>query len=280
MSAPTLFKISRFDWERIVLRTQLKPVALKALALVLATYADAESGGQIHPGVLRLTDNLGQDERTIRRNLEQLERVGLILKLTQGSRYGRRAGMASTYQLTVPSDLFAAYDAEPDDVHMHAQEIIDGHRPGFSTWIERNPLRKESRKPTREPRPVKVTGSPDISNGSPDILDRSPGIHAGLPDMDARPTTTNTTHEASNQEAPGVDPSLRSGSGAPPAAPRPMFFDGMPEALRASWETFTSPPLEKDATGMLTDIRGGDEWAEINRQTEALRSKYPQEEWR
>ena len=163
---------------------------------------------------------------------------------------------------------------------MHAQEIIDGHRPGFPTWIERHPLQKESRKPAREPRPVRVTGSPDISDGSPDILNRTPDISDGSPDTDVRPTTINTTHEASNQETPSCDPSLRSGSGAPPATPRPRSYDGMPEVVRAAWEKFTSPPPEKDALEMFTDIRSGDEKAEMNRQAEALRNKYPQEEWR
>ncbi|EZP62321.1 hypothetical protein [Micrococcus luteus] len=230
MTTPTLYQLGRFEWERIILRTQLKPVALKALALVLATYADAESGGQIHPGLLRLTDNLGQDERTIRRNLEQLERTGLIVKMTQGSKFGRRAGMASEYRLTVPSDLFDAYHAEPDDVHMHAQDIIDGHRPGFSTWIERNPLQKESRKPAKEPQPVTLTGSPDILNRTPDILNRTPDILNRTPDMGARPTTIDTNHETSNQETsdsppPGADaPSTqasraRSGAEADPIGP-------------------------------------------------------------
>lgn len=279
MSTPTLYKLGRFEWERIVLRTQLKPVALKALALVLATYADADEGDQIHPGLLRLSDNLGQDERTVRRNLEQLERVGLIVKITQGSKYGRRAGMASEYRLTVPSDLFDAYEAEPDDVHLHAQEIIDGQRPGFSTWIERHPLQKESRKPAREPRPVTLTGSPDISDRTPDILNRTPDILSRTPDMGVRPTTISTNHEPSNQETSSCDPSLRSGSGAPPATPQPTSYDGLPEVVRAAWEKFTPPPPEKDELETFTDIRSRDQWAEANRQAEALRNKYPQEEW-
>lgn len=211
-SAPyDLYGVGRFSWERIIRRTHMKPVALKALALTLATYADAESGTQVHPGLMRLTDDLGQNERTIRRNLETLEEFGLIKKVTQGSRFGRRAGMASEYRLTVPEDVWYAHEADPDDMLLFALDIQEGRRQGCTTWIEANPLKKKQRQPSPTPT-VRLNGSPDILDRSPDIWNRTPDIPDRTPGGDVHPSIIYTNQEPSNQEPSSSAPSLRSGA--------------------------------------------------------------------
>lgn len=193
MTDPTrLTSMRRFDWERIVLRTRFKPVALKALALTLATYADEESGKRIFPGVERLALDLCQNEKTVRRNLEALERFGLIFRISSGSTYGRRGNMASEYQLTAPNDAFEFWKQRPDAQLLFADNIAQGHRPSYSTWTERNP------------RNTRAARTSDISDRTSDIARETPGAHA-------HPSTIFHHSSFINQE-PTVAPPTSSGA--------------------------------------------------------------------
>jgi len=94
-------RTGRFDWERVIRRLALGTTT-KAVALMLASYADGD-GGNIHPGVDRLAAELECHERTVRRHLSRLAELGLIEKTFSGSSAGRRR-LADCWALTVPTD--------------------------------------------------------------------------------------------------------------------------------------------------------------------------------
>jgi DNA-binding transcriptional ArsR family regulator len=94
--------IRRFRWEKDVLRCVLPPMT-KLVALVLATYADAD-GGNAHPGEDRLAVACGLSDRTVRDHLARLRDLGLIERTFSGSAAGRRK-LADCHRLTEPTDL-------------------------------------------------------------------------------------------------------------------------------------------------------------------------------
>lgn len=103
----TRIPTGRFEWERIVRRVELSAPSVKLLALLMATYADAETGGRIFPGLDRLAAVMGTSRRTVMRCMDELTEVGLIDQVRKGHSFGRGSsgGLASEYQLTAPSDL-------------------------------------------------------------------------------------------------------------------------------------------------------------------------------
>jgi hypothetical protein len=92
----------RYEWQREVRRYQLGHTT-KSVAQYLALYADND-GRNAYPGVSRLAAECEMHERTVRKALQELKRVGLIELVTQGSAAGRQA-QATVYNLTLPGDL-------------------------------------------------------------------------------------------------------------------------------------------------------------------------------
>jgi hypothetical protein len=92
----------RYEWERVV-KAVILPSTTKHVALNLATYADGD-GRDVFPGNERLTDDTGLSDKTVRTALDRLRAVGLIERVSIGSRAGRR-GLADVYRLTIPDDL-------------------------------------------------------------------------------------------------------------------------------------------------------------------------------
>jgi hypothetical protein len=92
----------RYEWQREVRRYRLGHTT-KSVAQYLALYADND-GRNAYPGVSRLAAECEMDERTVRKALQELKRVGLIELVTQGSAAGRQA-QATVYNLTLPGDL-------------------------------------------------------------------------------------------------------------------------------------------------------------------------------
>jgi hypothetical protein len=107
---------NRFAWERMILRLRLGRTT-KLVALALATYGNA-NGANAHPGVDRLAADLESDERTVRRSLDRLRRLGLIERTHSGSSSGRRK-LSDCYRLTVPPDPLALVEmlASPATEH-------------------------------------------------------------------------------------------------------------------------------------------------------------------
>ncbi|HEY0935899.1 MAG TPA: hypothetical protein VGD91_19435 [Trebonia sp.] len=86
-----------YPWMVYIRRSDLAQ-QIKAVAFVLATYADADGSGAC-VGQKRLADEAICDERYARDSLEALELLGLI----EVTKRGRSAGDASSYQLTMPA---------------------------------------------------------------------------------------------------------------------------------------------------------------------------------
>src|SRR3954447_477314 len=105
-------RMNRFDWERSIQRLRLG-MATKAVALMLAVYANGDDGGNSHPGVDRLAADLECHERTVRRHLTRLAELGLIEKTFSGSSAGRRR-RADCWALTLPDDAAIRIGLAPD----------------------------------------------------------------------------------------------------------------------------------------------------------------------
>lgn len=93
---------SRFEWERVICRCRLGPT-VQHIALLLAVHADG-SGARVRPGTKRLAAFTGYDVKTIQRAIVRLRNLGLIERVFEASRSGRK-GMADEYRLTIPGDL-------------------------------------------------------------------------------------------------------------------------------------------------------------------------------
>jgi hypothetical protein len=118
----------RYEWEPVMRAHPVSKPSVKLVALVMATYANTRTGGQVRPGVARLVADTGTSRNVVLRALAELKDLGLIDQLTRGGNLGRASkGMASIYQLTVPSDLSEFLNlTTPDD-----QEEVPplGHDP-------------------------------------------------------------------------------------------------------------------------------------------------------
>ncbi|PRY35285.1 hypothetical protein [Umezawaea tangerina] len=92
----------RFNWERVVRRIEM-PKALKLVALLLATTADAD-GSRVKPGYPLLGAWTGDTERNVGRLVKKLRDLGLLNQVSRGGGRGGE-GKTAVYQLTLPSDL-------------------------------------------------------------------------------------------------------------------------------------------------------------------------------
>lgn len=98
-----LSPIDPYSWTRLVRRARLGSSATKLVALTLADYASPD-GSNVRPGNERLAAVTELGEKSVRRALEALRVLGLIERVFEGSKAGRR-GLADVYRLTVPDDL-------------------------------------------------------------------------------------------------------------------------------------------------------------------------------
>lgn len=133
--AGPLADVGRFEWERVIKRCSFKQQSTKLIALLLATYA-SEDGSSVRPGRERLSVVAGLSTKHVSTQLGKLEDLGLVLKLRNGSSYGRRGGLASVYQLTVPANLYMAYEdaneldqVEIEGVFAHVMQMREQRNP-------------------------------------------------------------------------------------------------------------------------------------------------------
>lgn len=92
----------KFEWERAVADCRLGS-ATKSVAMWLSHHAN-HKGTNAHPGVQRLVHETELSERTVRRCLEQLREIGLIVRTMKGSTASKRK-LADRYDLVIPDDL-------------------------------------------------------------------------------------------------------------------------------------------------------------------------------
>jgi hypothetical protein len=158
---------SRYEWERIVRRVVMPTATVKAVALTLATYANAD-GTSIYPGNERLAAVTCAADKTVRRALEWLRAGFLIDRVREGSRNGR-GGVADEYRLTIPSDLLTRHELlSPDE-----------------TPVTMTGDRQEHRSPRPVP-PVTVSRTPVTEDQNTGHGDRTPTHYQPLPDQDQR----------------------------------------------------------------------------------------------
>lgn len=101
-----------YAWRRIVRRARLGS-SVKLVAYALADYANPD-GTRIHPGNERLVAVTELGDKTVRRALSALRDYGLIDRVVEGSKAGRRA-IADEYRLTFPDDLMDRVPMLPPD---------------------------------------------------------------------------------------------------------------------------------------------------------------------
>jgi hypothetical protein len=114
--------LGRFEWEKIVRRIVLpsKRRAVKTVAMVLASYADAD-GTNVRPGEKRLADVCQFGRSTVRESLGWLRDNHLIYRNSRGSNFGK-ANLVDVYQLCAPEDwedrfmLLSAAEYDEDDM--------------------------------------------------------------------------------------------------------------------------------------------------------------------
>jgi hypothetical protein len=100
----------RYEWERIVKASTLT-APVKHTALTVATYTDGDGTGA-YPGTERLVRDTSLSDKTVRRALETLRDVGLLVRTVVGSSQGRR-GVADEYCLAIPVDLIERLEVRP-----------------------------------------------------------------------------------------------------------------------------------------------------------------------
>ncbi len=147
------------EWKRAVRGWIGEPHHIAA-ALTLAGYANKD-GGNAHPGVERLADDLCRGPRAVRYTLAALEEAGFITRASRGGRQGIPKGHANAYQLTIPAPLAAALG------------LWEDQRNG-PQWMERPSDAPRSRTTTGTPgargralQGLPTTGTFDATTGTP-----------------------------------------------------------------------------------------------------------------
>src|ERR1051326_2391165 len=87
------------QWTDIVRRARLGRT-VKSVALMLATYADAD-GTRVFPGVARVAVDCELSYNVVKASLGDLRTAGLIALVRRAG----RAGQADEYRLTIAEDL-------------------------------------------------------------------------------------------------------------------------------------------------------------------------------
>lgn len=112
-----LMPASRFEWERQIKRATLLSPQVKQFAVFVGTYSTASTGRDVRPGLTLLADDTGLSRRQLIRKMQELQSLGLLEQLSDGSTSGRpregRKGMASVYRLTLPVDASTRYAYRP-----------------------------------------------------------------------------------------------------------------------------------------------------------------------
>lgn len=214
----------RFEWERI-LRRCLIPLELKGLASLMSQYGNAD-GTEVRPGMPRLVAVCGKPERTLRRMIDEILRLGLMERVTHG---GGRTGKAAKYRLTVPSDLLERVPMlEPDETtpannvrEPAGVEPVDNQPAGASQASYSGHDRAETGRSTEGDQAATPATSESYSGQNEGLL-RPPSCSTPRRTKDQPTTPTKTSPEVSTSP---VDPQPRVAAvdrpGAVPPAARP-----------------------------------------------------------
>jgi hypothetical protein len=117
-------RVTLRQWTDVVRRARLGRTR-KAVALMLATYADAD-GGRIFPGLPTLAIVCEMDYKTVKGHVDQLVKLGLLDRLprTRGAR-----GSHQGYHLALPAELLDRVDVlTPTQLANEAERVRDSNR--------------------------------------------------------------------------------------------------------------------------------------------------------
>ena len=148
-------------------RVVMPSIAVKGIALTLASYANAD-GTSIYPGNERLAAVSCAGDKTVRRALAWLREGYLIDRVREGSR-GGRGGYADEYRLVIPADLMERHTLlSPDETPVTVTGDREEHR---------------SHRPVP---PVTESGTPVTESKNTGHCDRTPTQDQPLPEQDQR----------------------------------------------------------------------------------------------
>lgn len=231
-----------YPWMVYIRRSDLAQ-QIKAVAFVLATYADSD-GSNACVGQKRLADEAICDERYARDSLDALELLGLI----EVTKRGRSAGEANTYQLTMPGASLPAIPMRRD-------------RDGYPINADGSPRRGSRPKPVAL-RPLLATLKGDVppDRPLPDVdrtgnpvpvepVDNSEATGNPLPVrlVDGPEVTTEYRQSVAATEAAPADP-YRQKSEAVPAKFHDRTGNGLPPTNLYQLLPTTSPQVTHSPT--------------------------------
>ncbi len=209
------------DWTDLVRRARLGRT-VKAVALMIATYADAD-GTRVYPGIATLAVACEIDYKTVQKALAELRRVGL-LRLVRRS--GRR-GQADVYRLVIAAELLDLVEVlDPNQFHLAADRLRRprGNRPAdhppADDSNERQPTAwgdVDDRNTTRQPTP---TGDVPVGNRAEDVDNTASTVDKPVDnDPDPGGTSAHGTPISTATSAHGTSP--RQPTALPPTIHRP-----------------------------------------------------------
>jgi hypothetical protein len=235
-----------YPWMVYIRRSDLAQ-QIKAVAFVLATYADAD-GSNACVGQKRLADEAICDERYARDTLDALELLGLI----EVTRRGRSANDANTYQLTMPGAGLPAIpmrrDRDGNPVNADGSPHV-GKRTKPPALRPLLALLKGGTPPDRPMPDVDRTGNP-VPEPEPDApVDNPDGTGNPVPlRLVEDPELTDEYRQSGAGTDPGDADPYRQNPGAVPAKFHDRTGNGLPPTNLYQLLPTSSPQVTQSPT--------------------------------
>lgn len=214
----------RFEWERIIRRAVI-PGPQKLLALTLATYADGD-GSRVRPGIDLLAAVTCTSEKTVRRHLDAIRRLGLLQVVARGGGRGGK-GKTTQYQLVIPVDLLERVElltpGERREPTSRDDQAADEHHE--------RPVDNSDSEVTQTTSHSGQAATNDRSYG-----DRPMPIERSFPRNERSPRRPTTNHLTNHKRPDQSVPTQRESRPRAGAEPRRSPDLSPSEANRADWE--------------------------------------------
>jgi hypothetical protein len=161
------------EWTDVVRRARLGRTT-KAVAVLLATYADYQDGSRVHPGIARISIDAELSYNVVKKSLGELRAAGLILLV----RTAQSRGDADEYRLTLGEGLLDRVEVlSPAQVKLAASRLREA-RQGRHRAAE--PVEESHLRPTGE-----AAATPDLRpTPSTAATDLRPTAQAADPPVD------------------------------------------------------------------------------------------------
>ena len=120
-----LIAVDPREWTRVWLRVIASP-SVKCVGFACASFADYETGADIHPGIPLLMKICGgMGNKTVGDALKIIRGWDLIWRYLEGSKNGR-SGNSDMYRLTIPEDILGRVpmlDPDWNPVENHPEHL-------------------------------------------------------------------------------------------------------------------------------------------------------------